>query len=323
LINYRQVAEATGLDVEKMLAAVGLPADVLSTPDTRIPANCAVDLLEISAKYSRVQSFGLQMSEGRALSAWGPLSILMRCQRTVGDVFFGLIDHIRTLNEALTIDVVEDVAGAVIKVDVVASIGLPKRQAVELTMGAIVGVIREFLGKDWKPRNVSFVHSRPSDLCCHRRILGDAIKFDAESNGIFCTKEDFNKESPAADVGMARYAEQLLISSGELGKPSILNEVRRVAASLLPRGRCDIDAVAEQLGVVRRTLQRHLAEYGLSFSSIVNDVRSSLAKTYISESKRSITEVSALLGFSALSGFSRWYKKNFGCSPKRAQRMGI
>jgi transcriptional regulator GlxA family with amidase domain len=40
------------------------------------------------------------------------------------------------------------------------------------------------------------------------------------------------------------------------------------------------------------------------------------------ESERPLTEVAALLGFSAPSGFSRWYHAQFGHSPKEGRAKG-
>jgi AraC-like DNA-binding protein len=87
----------------------------------------------------------------------------------------------------------------------------------------------------------------------------------------------------------------------------------------LPSGRCSIEQVADHLGVVCRTVQRRLAEEGQSFSSIVNDIRTELAARHVVESDRPLTEVATLLGFSAPSGFSRWYHAQFGCSPKESR----
>ena len=51
----------------------------------------------------------------------------------------------------------------------------------------------------------------------------------------------------------------------------------------------------------------------------MNDIRKQLALRYVLESKRSLTEVAELLGFTAASSFSRWYLLQFGCSAKAAR----
>jgi AraC-like DNA-binding protein len=97
---------------------------------------------------------------------------------------------------------------------------------------------------------------------------------------------------------------EVLIAQSELGEP--LAELRRIAREL-----------AELAD--RRTIHRRLAREGETFSDMLDAVRRELADRYIKEGKRSLTEVSELLGFSALSGFSRWYKRQNGKSAGRGR----
>jgi nucleoside-diphosphate-sugar epimerase len=51
---------------------------------------------------------------------------------------------------------------------------------------------------------------------------------------------------------------------------------------------------------------------GETFSAIVDGARRELAARYVEDGGRPLAEVSALLGFSAPSAFSRWYRQGFG-----------
>jgi AraC-like DNA-binding protein len=82
----------------------------------------------------------------------------------------------------------------------------------------------------------------------------------------------------------------------------------------LPSGLCSADRVAKHLGVDRRTLHRHLAREGETFTSLLDTVRAELATRYIGNRDRPLASVSESLGFSALSAFSRWFRNRFGCS---------
>jgi AraC-like DNA-binding protein len=84
---------------------------------------------------------------------------------------------------------------------------------------------------------------------------------------------------------------------------------------LLPVGRCSTHHVARSLGVTQRTLHRQLAAEGQSFSAIVHETREALAERYLSADRYSQTDVSELLGFTAPSAFSRWFRQRFGVSP--------
>jgi AraC-like DNA-binding protein len=90
--------------------------------------------------------------------------------------------------------------------------------------------------------------------------------------------------------------------------------------TLLGSGRCTIELVGQTLGISRRTLHRHLAGEGRTFSDIVDGVRRELVGRYIADRHRSLAEVSTLLGFSSPSAFSRWHRREFGTMASKERR---
>ena len=319
LTRYAEVARAAGLDPHRMLVDAGLSASVLNEPDLRIPSDRAARLLEASAAASGVESFGLRMAESRQLSNMGPVGMLVRDQPTLRDSLVVMLRYHAMLNGALSLDIEESAGTVVIREDVVVGTAQPVRQAVELAIGVMLRLLRGVLGRDWHPRRVCFAHPAPRDISVHLRVFGHCVEFDHDFNGIVCTSSDLDAPNPSADPAMARYAQQLLEVSLQSQTPSMLEDVRHTILLLLPRGRCSIEQVAAHLGVVCRTVQRRLADDGISFSSLVNDLRVELAQRHVVDSDRSLTDVAALLGFSAPSGFSRWYQGQFGCSPTQGR----
>ena len=93
---------------------------------------------------------------------------------------------------------------------------------------------------------------------------------------------------------------------------TLADKVRWLVREMLPLGRCSVEKVAQHLGVDRRTVHRHLARSGETFSSLVDEVRAELAESYLEGNKGRLADVADLLGFSALSAFSRWHKRHFG-----------
>ena len=107
-----------------------------------------------------------------------------------------------------------------------------------------------------------------------------------------------------------RYLDSMLVQSNE----TMSDKVRKLVIALLPSGACSVEQLAQQLGVDRRTVHRHLAQSGESYSSIVDTVRVELVMRYVERRDRPLSEVATLLGFSSLSAFSRWFSGRFGCS---------
>lgn len=320
LTNYSAVALASGLTPARMLLDAGLSPSVLEQPDLMIPVDRFGQLLQASATKSGNESFGLCMAESRLLSNLGAVGLLIRDQATLRESLDVLMRYHVMLNGALALTIEERDGVVIIREELIAGrMHQPTRQRVELALGVMVQLIRQFLGANWQPRRVCFMHSAPRDLGAHIRLFGRCVEFDYGFNCIVCAKADLDSRNPSADPAMARYAQQLIDSSGPSQAASMLDDVRRTIVLLLPSGRCSIENVTEHLGVLCRTAQRRLAEQEQSFSSIVNDIRKELAIRYVLESERPLTEVAALLGFSAPSTFSRWYKTQFSCSAKESR----
>ena len=233
-----------------------------------------------------------------------------------------LLRYHAMLNGSLSLMIEESAGVVVIREAVIVGSAQPVRQAIELAIGVILRLMRQSLGAAWRPRRVCFAHPAPRDTSVHLRLFGPCVEFNHDFDGIVCAKTDLDTPNPSADPAMARYAQQLLDVAMASQGPSILDDVRRTVLLLLPSGRCSIEQVAAHLGVVCRTIQRRLAEQGMSFSSLVNELRVELATRHVMECERPLTEVAAMLGFSAPSGFSRWYHTQFGCSAKQS-RAGV
>ncbi len=320
LTNFVDVARSFGLDPLRLLSEAGLNANVLQEPDLRIPAERVGELLERAAELSGCETFALRMAQARQLGNLGPVGLLIRDQPDLRASVKVLIRYQAMLNGAISL-VLEEAAGVVvIHEEIVTGRAQPLRQAIELAVGVLMRMLRQFLGASWMPRRVCFTHDAPQDLTTHLQVFGPCVEFRHDFNGIVCARQDLDTPNASADPAMARYAQQLLdVSMQGQTEASTLEDVRRTALLLLPSGRCTIEQVADHLGLVSRTVQRRLAEEGTSFSEVVNALRVELAERHVNTGDRPLTEISALLGFSAPSGFSRWYSAQFGCSPKETR----
>ena len=320
LTNYSEVARAGGLDPVRMLLDAGLSPNILREPDLMIPVERVGQLLQASATLSGNESFGLCMAQSRLLSNLGAVGMLIRDQTTLRDSLDVLVRYQVLLNGSLSL-MIEESAGVVVLREQLKAGNpqQPTRQRIELALGVMLRLMRQFLGADWQPRRVCFEHPAPRDASVHHRIFGPCVEFDSDFNCIVCAKTDLDARNPSADPAMARYAQQLLDASAEPQRPTVLEDVRRTILLLLPSGRCTIEQVAEHLGVACRTVQRGLAEQGQTFSSMVNEIRKELAVRHVLDSDRPLTEVAMLLGFSAPSALSRWYQAQFGCSAKESR----
>jgi AraC-like DNA-binding protein len=94
----------------------------------------------------------------------------------------------------------------------------------------------------------------------------------------------------------------------------IVREARGAIRALLADGAAQ-EQVARRLGVSARTLQRGLAEAGLTFRELHADVRAVEAARWLGDSRLRIQDVADRLGFYELASFSRAFRSWTGLSP--------
>jgi AraC-like DNA-binding protein len=78
--------------------------------------------------------------------------------------------------------------------------------------------------------------------------------------------------------------------------------------------------VARSLGLTTRTLRCRLEAEEASYSSIVEDARTSPAERYLANERLSLTDISYQRGFAAPSACSRWFRDRCGISPTEWRR---
>jgi AraC-like DNA-binding protein len=190
------------------------------------------------------------------------------------------------------------------------------RQGTELAVGVFHRAIRQLLGNSADSWRVWFPHSAPNNISRHRRVFGSQVEFGHSTTGLIFARRDLDTPLPGADPVMARHVKHYLDPMLWRARGTVSERVRDFVYEQLSTGRCAAEQAANNLAMDRRTLHRHLFRSGETFSSIVEEVRSDLATRYLEERRRSLNEVALLLGFSAPSAFSRWFRGRFGCTPR-------
>ncbi|GAB2622430.1 AraC family transcriptional regulator [Paractinoplanes abujensis] len=98
-------------------------------------------------------------------------------------------------------------------------------------------------------------------------------------------------------------------------EPSTTELVHQALLRLLPAGSAAVDAVARELAMSGRTLQRHLGAEGTTFQAVLRNTRENLARHYLSTSRMSAGEISYLLGYDDTNSFYRAFHSWTGNTP--------
>jgi AraC-like DNA-binding protein len=289
-----------GLDPDSVLHGVGLsPAD-LTVPDKWVPAADVARVLDVSAR--------------------GPISVVLREEPDLRSALDLLTRYQQNYNEALHMRVTEADGLATTRLWFEFGEPAPSRQPLELASAVLYGIMRAFLGADWHPLSVCFSHKAPDDLTAYQQMFGARLQFEHEFTGMVFFAKDLDAPNAMSDPMLRAYTQKFLQSLPTPGNATTIERVKELVEMLLPLGRCSMDHIARTLDVDPRTLRRHLADQEQSFSRILHDTRARMAERYMHNERYSLTDISQQLGFAAPSAFTRWFRQQFGSSPRDWRR---
>lgn len=108
-------------------------------------------------------------------------------------------------------------------------------------------------------------------------------------------------------------------------RSSFSEQVKTVLKRGFASGRPEIAAVARDLGMSERTLQRRITDEGGSFRALVQQARQELGRKLLSEPDADVAEVACILGFQDTTSFYRAFRTWEGSTPQawRTQNVAI
>ena len=122
-------------------------------------------------------------------------------------------------------------------------------------------------------------------------------------------------EIPYAAAGVLSYLVGAIPSGYLLVKLKTGKDIRTMGS-----GNIGATNVARNLGMSRRTLARHLADEGLTFSDILENLRMEMARRYLDDPGLPISRIAWLLGYQETSAFTNSFKRWTGLTPTAMRR---
>lgn len=316
LYSYPDVAAALGIDGNQLLARAGISRPSLDEPESRLPAEACIRLLEKAAELSGCDSFGIRMAQCRSFESLGGIALLLERLSTLGEVLSVISDLRRHVSDVLYVSLEQVEYSAIVTFDVIPPLG--RIQAADLTVGlghlTLTGATR---GR-WVPETVHFTRPVPNDRKTFERFFQAPLEFNSTFNGFSFSGDDLNMPLPLANAMMAHHAKRML---GLVNLPSLTSPVsdhaRHSIALLLSSGNASLDKIAANLSKTPRGLQRDLQAEGNKFGQLLNEVKRDVAQKLLAGSGDSVSSISEALGYAALPAFTRWFEHEFGLPPTR------
>ncbi|MHB9799622.1 AraC family transcriptional regulator [Pseudomonas sp. MT3] len=297
-----------GLDRESLLAASGLQEAQLGDPDARIDFPRQESLW--GAIQSRLPSHEPGLALGRALSSasFSALGYLLQSSTTLGEALESGLRYQRLVGEGgqVTIEPQAEVIWVAYRP---LNPEQPATRARALALLSFWARQLKALLPGLQLAGCRFMHRQPEHLDDYATAFACPLHFDTQDYALGLPKAMAGVALPQANASLRdllrQHAEGLL---ARLPSASVSGRVVALLGEQLTRGEPGRAAVASELGLSERTLQRRLAEEGSSYQQLLADTRRQLAERYLSEGNLPATDIAALLGYSEPSVFFRAFR---------------
>ena len=309
---------SAGIKLEPLLSRVGLTIDQIDDPERRIDAPNQVAFLEAAAKVLNDDCLGFRLAEEFDVRDLGLLYYVMASSDTLGDALKRASRYSRITNEAVVLQYQETREP---RLRLTYS-GIPRHadlQQIEFCIVALVRLSRVLTDRRFFPKRVSISHVRPRSLAKFARYLGRGIQFGGGADEIDFPAGSAEWALVNADARLNKILLKVCeesLSSRKGNNSRLRTAVENTIPSLLPHGQAKAKVVAGKLGMSERTLMRRLAEEGVTFSEILQQLRESLAIRYLEEDGMPISRIAWLLGYEDASSFSHACRRWTGKSPR-------
>lgn len=323
LEGFLELCKRFELDATDILKQNNLSPQLISEPDFLLPYSAVTGTMEQASKLSHRADFSSLLSHLQQPFPVGIPRLLLHRAPTIREALITHTKHNHLHSTGISWHL-EEAKNTVCMVRQDKMAGkLPSFQYATLSLSHVVIAIRSLLKDDhWKPQQFQFSYAEPALKPRLKRLFGTRIHYNQDRTTVVFERDilDIPLESANEPVSpllqtQIQQLEALQQKAYPTSSSSLIPKLEHWIRRHIHRDSCHLEALAKQLDLHPKKLQRELADHGLNFRRMKADIRLDMAEHYLRDSNFSLTSISILLGFGELSGFSRAFKHRHQCSP--------
>jgi AraC-like DNA-binding protein len=311
-----------GIVLGPLLRRAGLSEREIDDP-SRISAAAQSRLVEYAAAELGDSALGLHLAQQSNPREVGLLFYIASAANTLGEALALFGRYSRIVNEAIRPKAIRSPEGVTIQAHFVGIARHLARQNAEFSIAATIKGLREIVGRNTSPVQVTFMHARNTDLREFERFFGCPVEFGGPMDQLTFSYEMLALPLITGDPYLLETlrpfcdeaARERNTTEGTL-RASVENEVQK----LLPHGKAKRQTVARALAMSERTLSRKLTEERTNYDEIVDQLRRSLALQYIKDRGISLSQIAWLLGYEGSTSFNHAFVRWTGRSPSVSRK---
>ncbi|SEH91814.1 AraC family transcriptional regulator [Pseudomonas fuscovaginae UPB0736] len=312
----RKQLDALGLDSAALCREAGIDPQLMDDPNARYPLSATTRLWQLAVTASGDPAIGLRVSRFVSPTTFHALGYALVASGSLREVFERIVRYHTVISDALELELSREGEHYRFSLRVPNGSPEPAQEAIDAFAAIYVRTCRNRLGRDYAPLAVHLRRAEPADPKPWHTVFRAPVFFGAAEDRLEFACSDFDSHLDDANPELAEHNEAVLDRTLAQLKPLTWERrVRETIEAQLPEGEPSAERIAQALHLSLRSLQRHLADEGCRYDTLLNQCRENLALQHLRDPQCSLSEISYLLGFADTSSFSRAFKRWTGITP--------
>lgn len=321
-------AVALGIPMAHITEVTGLTLTDLLDHDARLSSHYAPAIWRILREAFPEQAISLQMADCVPPSFFGPLAHAARHATSLRAVLGLLVRYRVILSPELQIVLIEAPGEARLESFHPADLE-DHGWGSESSIAIGTRFLREVMGIPGSLKGIAFAHAPTGPVEVYERFFGVPVQFQQACNAVILHPELLDLPLESGDSRWFQSIQQHLeLVAEKLSAPRQedgLEKMRAAITRCAQKGVYSAQAVARELGMSLRSLQRLTLAQQTTVHALLDEARLASASQLLTDQTLSVDEIAFIIGFSDESAFRRAFTRWAGVTPSRwrhTQRSG-
>ncbi|QKT08011.1 AraC family transcriptional regulator [Gordonia sp. X0973] len=320
LTGFSQLVTDLGGDSRRFAADAHISHDDIGRHDRFISLPRGAQMLEDVAGALNTPDLGRRLATRQGIEILGPVGLAGRNAETVAEAFAIFDKFMAAYSPSISARVVPHADPELHRFEFEYLLKpAPRLQAIELSMGVVLKVLRLFLGSSYQPADLRLPHAALTEPETYRAYFGCRTYFCEPIAAFTLRTADLQRRLPVDRLAHQTAIDFLSATVGD-HRPTTSDDVGTLIRQLLPSGAVRLDDVARYLDMHPKALQRRLAAEGCAFGDLVDEIRRDTARRLLRDTDMTLDHLCRELGYAEQSVLTRSCRRWFGMTPTEFRR---
>lgn len=316
--SFLQSPLVSASQFDQALGDGGLTRLDLDPPGALVPLASEMAVIGSLTEQSDDPLFALRLGQSTTMRKGSIVSYILHCSPTLHQGLDNICQFSQITRPRSLVKLVETGEG----VEFV--IGHPDRAVQmaafyrEFVIGTILQTLNDATQSEIRLRKINLPLPGGNRLSLLSRALRCPLEGGTGHTGLVFGPSDLQRRIRASDEQLLDHLTQygrVLLGQTPRQQETTTEQVYGYLTHRLTGEVPQIAEVAAALALSQRSLSRRLADEGTTFRAVVDEARFAVARALLDDPSLSLTEISYLLGYASLSGFTHAYKRWTGHAP--------